>query len=143
MTQQEMKKLRVIDQIIAKNITVREAARLLNLSERQVLRLKKGGVMEQGAAFIIHKNRGRKPSHAIPDMLSNRIVELKQSDKYKHSNFTHFRELLEEHEGISVSYPTVYRILSEAGIISPKKKKKEQNSSSPEKKGSRRPISSN
>lgn len=123
MTQQEMKKLRVIDQIIAKNITVREAARLLNLSERQVLRLKKG-VMEQGAAFIIHKNRGRKPSHAIPDMLSNRIVELKQSDKYKHSNFTHFRELLEEHEGISVSYPTVYRILSEAGIISPKKKRK-------------------
>ncbi|HHT84828.1 MAG TPA: helix-turn-helix domain-containing protein, partial [Firmicutes bacterium] len=65
MTQQEMKKLRVIDQIIAKNITVGEAARLLNLSERQVLRLKKG-VMEQGAAFIIHKNRGRKPSHAIP-----------------------------------------------------------------------------
>jgi hypothetical protein len=58
MTQQEMKKLRVIDQIIAKNITVGEAARLLNLSERQVLRLKKG-VMEQGAAFIIHKNRGR------------------------------------------------------------------------------------
>lgn len=68
MTQQEMKKLRVIDQIIAKNITVREAARLLNLSERQVLRLKKGGVMEQGAAFIIHKieavSFSRHPRHA-------------------------------------------------------------------------------
>ncbi len=67
MTQQEMKKLRVIDQIIAKNITVREAARLLNLSERQVLRLKKG-VMEQGAAFIIHKieavSFSRHPRHA-------------------------------------------------------------------------------
>ncbi|NLS45043.1 MAG: integrase, partial [Firmicutes bacterium] len=42
MIQQEMKKLRVIDQVIAKSITVREAAGLLNLSERQVLRLKKG-----------------------------------------------------------------------------------------------------
>ncbi|NMB12149.1 MAG: helix-turn-helix domain-containing protein, partial [Firmicutes bacterium] len=51
MTHQEMKKLRVIDQTIAKSITVREAAGLLNLSERQVYRLKKG-VIEQGAAFI-------------------------------------------------------------------------------------------
>ena len=58
MTQQEMKKLRVIDSAIAGNITVREAAVLLNLSERQVFRLKKG-VIEQGAAFIIHKNKGR------------------------------------------------------------------------------------
>lgn len=66
MTQQEMKKLRVIDLTIAGNITVREAAELLDLSERQVFRLKKG-VLEQGAAFIIHKNRGRKPSHAISD----------------------------------------------------------------------------
>lgn len=41
MTQQEMTKPRVIDQTIARSITVKEAARLLNLSERQVLRLKK------------------------------------------------------------------------------------------------------
>jgi len=123
MTQQEMKKLRVIDQVIAKSITVREAAGLLNLSERQVLRLKKG-VMEQGASFIIHKNRGRKPSHAIPDTIKDEIVKFKQSDTYKGANFTHFKELLEKYEKISVSYPSIYRILSEAGIISPKKKRK-------------------
>jgi DNA-directed RNA polymerase specialized sigma subunit len=49
MTQQEMKKLRVIDQTITKSITVREAAGLLNLSERQVYRLKKGVI-----AFLDH-----------------------------------------------------------------------------------------
>ena len=118
MTQQEMKKLRVIDSAIAGNITVRKAADLLDLSERQVFRLKKG-VVEQGAAFIIHKNRGRKPSHAISDATKDKIVELKQSENYRDANFT-----LKEHEQIQLSYPSVYRALSEAGIVSPKKKRK-------------------
>ena len=61
MTQKEITRLIVINQTIDKVITVREAAELLDLSERQVIRLKKG-VVEQGPAFIIHKNRGRKPS---------------------------------------------------------------------------------
>jgi hypothetical protein len=50
MTKQEMKKLRVIDSAISGNVTVKEAAGLLGLSERQVLRLKKG-VLEQGAVL--------------------------------------------------------------------------------------------
>jgi predicted DNA-binding transcriptional regulator YafY len=85
MTPREMAKLRVIDQTIAKNITVREAAELLNLSERQVLRLKKG-VLEQGAAFVIHKNRGRKPEHTIFDSIKDEMVKLKQSELYQESN---------------------------------------------------------
>jgi len=39
MTQKEMTRLRVINQTIDKVITIREAAELLNLSERQVIRL--------------------------------------------------------------------------------------------------------
>jgi transcriptional regulator GlxA family with amidase domain len=64
MTPREITKLRVINQTIDKVITIKEAADLLNLSERQVIRLK-GGVLKEGPAFIIHKNRGRKPSHAL------------------------------------------------------------------------------
>ncbi len=118
MTQKEITRLRVINQTIDGVLTIREAAELLNLSERQVLRLKKG-VVEQGPAFIIHKNRGRKPEHAITDNIKNLIVELKQT-KYKEANFNHFQELLLEIESIAVSYSTVYRILSDAGIKSPK-----------------------
>jgi transposase len=121
MTPMEMTRLRVINQIIDKVISIREAAELLNLSERQVMRLKKG-VREQGPGFIIHKNRGRKPSHAISEETRSTIVELKKS-KYKEANFKHFQELLEEYENISISYPSVYRILSQAGITSPKKHK--------------------
>ncbi|NLJ80049.1 MAG: helix-turn-helix domain-containing protein [Firmicutes bacterium] len=95
MTQQEMKKLRVIDQTIAKNITVKEAAGLLDLSERQVFRLKKG-VKKHGAAFIIHKNRGRKPAHAIQDETKNQIIALKKMKKYSEANFIHCKELLSD-----------------------------------------------
>jgi len=122
LTQKEITKLRVINQTIDAVITIKEAAELLDLSERQVIRLKKG-VLEQGPAFIIHKNRGRKPEHAIPDDIQKRIIALKTS-KYLEANFAHFQELLEEHENICVSYPTVYRILSQAGIKSPKKHRK-------------------
>src|SRR5690554_4219566 len=122
MTQEEITKLRVINQTIDKVITIREAAELLNLSERQVIRLK-GGVIKEGPAFIIHKNRGRKPKHAISEQLQEQIIELKKT-KYKEANFNHFQELLEELEGICVSYPTVYRVLTKAGISSPKKHRK-------------------
>lgn len=122
LTKKEITKLRVINQTIDAVITIKEAAELLNLSERQVIRLKKG-VLEKGPAFIIHKNRGRKPGHAIPDDIQKRIVDLKNT-KYQEANFTHFQELLEKHEGICISYSTVYRVLSQAGFVSPKKHRK-------------------
>lgn len=122
MTQQDLTRLRVINQTIDRVLTIREAAELLTLSERQVIRIKKG-VVKEGPAFIIHKNRGRKPKHATPDETKELIIKLKET-KYKEANFNHFQELLEEHENIQVSYPTVYRILTEAGIKSPKKHRK-------------------
>jgi transposase len=119
MTQREMTRLIVIHQTIDKVITIREAAELLDLSERQVIRLKKG-VLEEGDAFIIHKNRGRKPKHAFSDEFKNTIVDLKKSEEYRDVNFSHFVDLLAE-KGINVSYSSVYRILTEAGISSPRK----------------------
>ena len=119
MTQKEMTRLRVINQTIDKIITIREAAELLNLSERQVKRLKKG-VLKEGPAFIIHKNRGRKPQHALSDELKNTIINLKKSEKYSDVNFNHFVDLLMEIENIKVSYSSVYRILTKEGISSPK-----------------------
>ncbi len=36
----------------------------------------------------------------------------------------HFKELIEEHEGIKVSYSTIHRVLTMEGIVSPKKHRK-------------------
>ncbi len=75
MTQKEITRLRVINQTIDEVLTIREAAELLNLSERQISRLKKR-VIEEGPAFIIHKNKGRKPKYATTDDIKNLIIEL-------------------------------------------------------------------
>jgi transposase len=104
-------------------MTVSEAAEILSLSERQVKRIKKG-VKEYGEAFVIHKNRGRKPSHALTDEIKNFVVTLKNSEKYSKANFSHFQELLEEFESIRLSKSSVYRILVANGLKSPKKHSK-------------------
>ncbi|MGI5876845.1 MAG: hypothetical protein ACOX6X_08600 [Dethiobacteria bacterium] len=64
MTQQDITRLRVINQTIDTVITIKEAAELLSLSERQVIRLKKG-VLEQGPSMImleINKTLGGMPA---------------------------------------------------------------------------------
>ncbi len=123
MSQEQLNRFKVISLLIDKKLSTSEAAASLGLSERQILRIKKG-VMEQGPAFLIHKNTGRKPQHAITDDLKNKIISLKQSDKYKSANFKHFQELLAEYEGIAISYSCLHTLLSKAGIYSPKKRRR-------------------
>lgn len=122
MTQREMQKLIVINKAIDGTLAVKEAAQVLDLSQRQIFRLKKG-VKEQGESFVIHKNKGRKPANAIPKDVADNVVYLKQN-KYPDANFSHFRDLLEEREDIKLSQSSVYRILTSAGIQSPKKHRK-------------------
>jgi len=120
MTQNERNKLYVARCLLDGKMTIAEAAEVLGLSERQVKRLKKG-VREHGDAFVVHKNRGRKPLHAITDEVKSLVVSLKNSEKYAKANFSHFQELLEEFESVSLSKPSVYRILVANGLTSPKK----------------------
>ena len=71
----------------------------------------------------MHKNRGRKPKHALLDETRQKIVTLYQSEKYRGSNDHHFAQLLAEHEGIVISPSTVRRILRDAGIKSVRKRR--------------------
>lgn len=121
MTQKEIMKLKVITQTLDGALTIKEAAAVLALSERQIKRLKKG-VRTQGPAFIIHKNKNRPPAHTISGDTRKTIIELKET-KYQKANFCHFTELLAEYENISASRSSIHRILSTAGIKSPKKHK--------------------
>jgi len=123
MSQEQLKRYTVIQKTLEGTMTVKEAAEVLDLSARQVIRLRKG-VKENGVAALIHKNQGRKPAHAIPEELKQKIINLKMSDVYKDANFKHFQELLDRVENIKLSYSALYGILSGAGIKSPKKKRR-------------------
>ncbi len=120
MNQEKRTKLHIAHSIIERKMSIKDAADVSGLSERQWIRIKKG-VLKYGDAFVIHKNKGRKPHNALPNFLIDQVIELKCSDVYSKANFSHFQELLSEYENLSLSNSSVYRILTSNGFISPKK----------------------
>lgn len=123
MNQRQLNRYQVICQVIEGSLSVVDAATRLNLSDRQIKRLKKGVLLE-GPEFLIHKNTGSQPVHALSDDFAKRIVELKLSEPYKNANFLHFLEILAEHEAITISYSALHSILTNAGVKSPMKRRK-------------------
>jgi len=117
----EQTRVRVLTMVIEGRCTSGEAASLVQLSERQLLRLKKG-LREQGPAAFAHGNRGRRPRHAIADQLRKEVIELATS-LYRDYNHTHLQEELEERHSISLSRRSVTRILTAAGLRSPRKRR--------------------
>lgn len=120
MTKKDLKKYSVIQDCIDGIYTVPQAAKLLDLSDRQVQRLKKE-VLTKGPEGIIHKGRGKISNKAINPETIDRIVELKKLYIYEKANFTHFQELLAENENINVSYSCLYSNLTKNGFKSPRK----------------------
>ncbi|HET7628845.1 MAG TPA: helix-turn-helix domain-containing protein, partial [Bacillales bacterium] len=63
MSRKELKRYTVVKQVMNHQLTTKEAAELLDLSTRQIFRLK-NKILQEGEPGVIHKNRGRKPAHA-------------------------------------------------------------------------------
>ena len=74
---------------------------------------------------MAHGNRERRPHNAVLESEAAAVVRL-ASAKYAGTNHTHLTELLREREGISLSRPTVRRILVKAGIGSPRSRRSQQ-----------------
>lgn len=116
LSSKEARRVYVIEQLIESKLIIGQAARILGLSKRQVQRLKKG-VMTEGVAFLAHKNRGRKPKHAISREVRDTIVSLATDpNHYQGASCQQMSELLAEHHNIRVCARSIRRILKEAGI---------------------------
>ena len=123
MSQTQLNRFAVISKVIDAHMTIAQAAVSLGISQRQIIRLKKG-VIAEGAAFLIHKNTGRKPQHSLDEKIIEKIVSLKQSETYQSANFLHFLELLESKEDIKLSYSALHSLLTKSNIKSPKKRRR-------------------
>jgi len=110
----ESRRVYVMEQVLSGTLTVREAAGRLGLSERHVKRLK-GGMKLYGLAFLAHKNRGRKPKHALSDQLRYKTLDLIRN-RYYGTSCQHMSELLAEHDNIHLSAKTITRLLKSEGI---------------------------
>ena len=121
MSQSELQRIKVIENAVQGRLTVSEAAGLLQISDRQVKRLKKKAKTES-ADWVHHGNVGRHPANAISTAIEARVVHL-ASGKYAGFNDTHLHQKLTQAEGLKLSRQSVRRILRKAGMASPQKRR--------------------
>ena len=77
---------------------------------------------KEGAAALAHGNRGRRPANATPETIATGIVHLARA-RYAGVNHTHMSELLREREGIDIGRDTLRKILTDAGVNSPRQRR--------------------
>jgi transposase len=115
---QEQKRAMVLNRIQAGQLSVAQAAGVLDLSARHVRRIL-AAYEKEGPAALAHGNRGRKPAHRISETVRAQVVDLAQT-KYQGCNQQHLRDLLQEREGITLSRSSVRRIVEQAGLAAPR-----------------------
>ena len=118
-SQKELTRYDVLRRVLDDTISLKDAAGYMGVSYRQAKRLKKKA--EQGAAGLVHGNRGRSPSNKIDKDIHLKILELSRDD-YNDFNDTHFTEELLK-QGIEVSRESVRSLRRDSGIA-PKRKRK-------------------
>jgi len=130
MSQKEFQRVKVIENAAGGRLSVREASRLLQLSERQVQRLKRR-YRPDSVGWVQHGNRGRPMPWAVSLPQKQLILTLARG-KYQGFNDSHLAEKLRDEENLPLSRETVRRILRAAKLASPQKRR-------PRKYRSRRP----
>jgi len=116
---QQVQRYGIIQRLITRDITEKEAGELLNRSARQVRRLKRK-VMIGGPLALIHRNIQRTPWNRRDDKLTTRIVTLYET-KYYGFNCLHFKDMLED-EGVRIGRESLREIFITHGF--PRRKKR-------------------
>jgi transposase len=122
MSKKEARKITIIEELLAGRFTNNQAAELLDLSVRQVQRMK-AKASTNGVMSILHKNRGRKPANSLDPEVAETICRIYQTELPGY-NFCHATDVFAEDKDIFVSVSTVSRYLKANGIHSPMAKRR-------------------
>lgn len=114
----EQDKYYTIKKLVETNGNKQRAANHLNITVRQVNRLIIGYKL-YGKSFFVHRNRYRKPIHALSIEQKDQIEDL-YITKYFDCTYTQFTEFLAERENIFLSVAEVGKILRDRYIVSPR-----------------------
>lgn len=101
MSHTELDQLDVLQRVLERRLTPRQASTLLNLGERQVQRLCRA-LREHGPAGLVSKKRGRPSNRRLPQALRQQALALVR-ERYADFGPTLAHEKLEEFHGIRVS----------------------------------------
>ena len=116
LNQREQARLQVLNSVMEYQLPRAQAAELLGISERQLRRVL-AAYRRDGAAALVHGNRGGKPRNSVPEDVAAAAVIL-ANGKYADFNHSHFTEVLAEREGIYLSRQTLSRLLNRHGLTS-------------------------
>lgn len=113
LTVRQSQKYQLIQAAVDGLRTNQQVARALNLSVRQVQRLK-AKIKTLGPLGIQHGNAGRTPHNKVGDVLKDWILQAVQ-DVYHDYNFSHLADTLYDDHGIVISDETLRRWLRPLG----------------------------
>lgn len=122
MTQKELSRHEIIKRLIRKEINGTETAKQMNLSVRQIKRIK-AKVIKEGPKGVIHKSRGGVGNRRIKPEIIERTKHYLQS-KYSDFHPTFAMEKLGKIHQIKLSKEKVRQIMIEVGLWKPKPRKK-------------------
>lgn len=116
MQTKELKKF-YIPHCVKGDISISQAAYLIGCTRQTVINLKKK-FRALGEKAFIHGSKGRPSSKAVKPGIKKKIVDFYRQ-KWQDSPFSVFVDFLRKEKSIFLSYPTITKILHEAGIFSP------------------------
>ncbi len=122
MSKRELTRLEAIQRIQDKRLTQKEAARMLNLSVRQVKRLYRAYKVH-GAQGLISARRGKPSNHRLEASVEQQVLDLLK-EKYEDFGPTLAHEKLSEVHGMRISRESVRKLMVIEGLWKPKHAKK-------------------
>jgi transposase len=116
MNGRDLRKWRLIEDVIKKNKSQIEVSTELELSERQVRRLVSKAKAD-GIKGLIHGLKGKVGNRAMAEELKQQVLDIWEK-KYRSCrlNFSHFTEKLNEVEGVKIGRESVRQILRAKGV---------------------------
>lgn len=121
LTAEEGRRLHVLNLLERGQITTAQAAEALELTARQIRRLR-GTLRQAGPAGLAHRSRERPAHNRLAAPLRAQVVALARG-RYAGLNDVHLTEKLTAVEGLPVSRATVRRLLRAAGVGSPRRRR--------------------
>jgi transposase len=122
MSTKELSRLEVMQRLVEKRISQKEAGRVLGVSTRQVKRLLRG-YRRDGAKGLVSKRRGRVSNNRLAEGTRRKVLDLLKS-KYAGFGPTLAHEKLVELEGLKISDERVRQLMIEEGLWKARKARK-------------------
>lgn len=114
MSKKEITRLEVMQRIQNQELLQKEAAEILNLSERHIRRLYKA-FLEKGAKALVSKHRGRPSNNRLDPELKQEVIDLLHS-RYHDFGPTLAHEKLTEKHKLNLCIESVRQIMIQEGL---------------------------